>query len=130
MKTWLIYEGASGRILTRMRGSEPTEDELQGAMYIEGDAENIKDVYVQNAVLTQRPSLFLTTSSTSFTTEGSFIVTGIPQGTLVVNPEENVVVDDGEFEFSVTLPGTYKIRFEKFPYLPKEYVLDVNNSPA
>lgn len=30
-------------------------------------------------------------------------------------------VTDGIFEFTIALPGTYKVRAESFPYLPKEW---------
>ena len=46
-------------------------------------------------------------------------IAGIPEGTTVQFEGESWVVDDGEIEFSFTMPGTFDIKLSRFPYMPK-----------
>ena len=123
MKTWITYED-NGRIRGRMTGTEPTTEELAGRNYLEGNA-NTATHYILDGEVTPRPAFPITVSPTSFTTDETFTITGIPFGAIVTTPDGNESIEDGELEWSVTLAGQYRIELNQFPYLPEVWKLDV-----
>ena len=54
-----------------------------------------------------------------------WIVSDLPVGSIVTVNDIVTVVNDGSFEFSVDLPGTYTFKFDPFPYLEEEVSIEV-----
>lgn len=48
-------------------------------------------------------------------------ITGLPTPCTITVDGASYEVTDGVFEFTVDISGTYKIKAEAFPYLPKEW---------
>lgn len=53
------------------------------------------------------------------------VVSGLPEGTVVLWPDEEITVeDDGQFEYSVNYPGSYVFRLGHPIYLAKEITIE------
>lgn len=133
MANWVVYN-TNGLILYRLMGTEPSEDELSGNKYIEvveGDGNsNFKyvDVSVDPPVVIPRPTFFLIESANEFPVTGNFTVSRVPVGATLYHPDGETIIDDGEFEWDSALPGEYYLHLSLFPYLDKEWVLEVTNT--
>lgn len=83
--------------------------------------------YVVNRKVVARPPMGLSLDKPVISADAVDVVTvsGVPVGTLLrVNGRKEGVVTDGTVEFSTDIPGQYRLRFQLFPYLTEEIVVD------
>jgi hypothetical protein len=69
-----------------------------------------------------RPEMGVTPNKLTIFADGEdlFILTGLPTP-CTVTVDNTYEIDDGEFGFPTTIPGTYKVKVESFPYITKEW---------
>lgn len=89
----------------------------------------IDDFFIQAGAVSPRPVMKLRLIKDRIATgdNDAAYIRGIPHGarfTIVVDGHESVpllddIINDTVMEFSAPAPGTYKITFEKFPYLAR-----------
>lgn len=102
----------------------PTAAELKGNNYLEADG-NVTSDYIVNGKVVLRPKLPANASSTTFTVNEAFTVTNIPAGTTLIHPDGVDIINDGELEWSCTIPGIYTLTLRKFPYLDEAFNVEV-----
>jgi hypothetical protein len=79
------------------------------------------DFYTETFVA--RPEMGVTPNKLTIFADGEdlFILTGLPTPCTVTVDNNTYEIDDGEFGFPTTIPGTYKVKVESFPYITKEW---------
>lgn len=70
-----------------------------------------------------RPEMTATPNKLTITADGTdtFILTGLPIPCTVTVDDATYEVNDGEFGFPTTLPGTYIVKAIAFPYVEKTW---------
>jgi hypothetical protein len=116
---YILYARTNGRIIQKSSNSSGVSMDILNnlnpeANALEYDGEgNWNSHYVLNEVVTERPSMSLTTIG--------LITTGVPAGTsvTVTDSDFNITVytiTDGEADMTGSSPGTYQLLFKNFPY--------------
>lgn len=126
MKTGLIYEKNSGRIL--MTVVAPDEEGVLLQKMGREDLEAIMDAnsngrefYIQNGAPVERPEMKLSIKGDVYLDVGEVLkVEDIPKGTEVIYPAGIATVDDGFIEWSAVEPGSYYFKFINFPMKEEE----------
>lgn len=81
--------------------------------------------YVDCGVISTRPAMPGSLNKTCIRADGTDYATvlGLPKPCTVTFCETPYEIDDGEFCFTVDLPGTYEITVEAFPFLPAKFTV-------
>jgi hypothetical protein len=90
----------------------------EGEFIYLGEAdENLQ--FISSGVAVDRPTNPATLTDT--------VLTNVPQGTTVTVHSTSVTCDDGEVELSFEYPGTYTAKLECWPYLDKEFTIEITS---
>ena len=127
---YTIYENTTGKVLRLLQC--PSEFIDLNVTNTEAYLENTTlsdSQYVVNGTPTPRPEMSITASGSSILANGSDVITfqNIPTNSqcFIVGPINNeVTITDGTLDFVTNQVGTYTIKFECFPYLEKEFVIN------
>ena len=89
---------------------------------IEGIADDVTQ-YIVDYIVCDRPAFPGVLSSSSIIADGvdGVTISSLPNPTLVMINGSNYEVTDGIFEFTLDIPGKYKILCQAFPYQDKEF---------
>jgi hypothetical protein len=71
-----------------------------------------------------RPNFPCTVDKTTALTDESITISRVPAATIIIVDEQEESAE-GEFVFSIDLPGTYVIKLECFPFVPRVYTVTI-----
>lgn len=73
-----------------------------------------------------RPEISVEPSKTMFMADGmdSIAISGLPIPSTIKVDTEEYMIEDGEFEFTVDMPGVFHITCKAFPHIPKTWVVE------
>lgn len=129
----VVYDVYSGKICGIVECPDSCINSLRDGLLIEQQEDFIdaelavdSDIYyvlLPTMVITTRPDMVAALSSTNMLANGIDTVTSsnLPIPCTITIDDTTYTVDDGIFEFTTDLAGTYTIKAEAFPYLPKEW---------
>lgn len=123
MPVYSIYDLTTGRILAQIIGR--LSFGTLGHGIVEGGMDP-ETTYVnpETNEVEPRPEMPSTPGTTELEAgvDEYFRVDNIPEGALLKYPGNNEeVIDDGFFEWTTDLPGTFEFTLELFPYQPVTY---------
>lgn len=125
MPVYTIYNTATGAVLAQIIGRMAFGMEHIGDGIYEGDINpNTHYINPETGEVEPRPAMPSTPGTTELEAgvEEYFRVDNIPEGTLLKYPGDlEEVIDDGFFEWTTDLPGTFEFTLELFPYQPVTY---------
>lgn len=123
---YYVYNSGTGVIL-RAGTCSPTQVAVQaltGEIAVEGFADDSLH-YNTGGVRTDRPTFDFDVFS-SVPVNVDLVIVAVPVGVTVYADGVELGVTDGtDTEWSSTQPGTYTLRFSKFPYIDKEFQVEV-----
>jgi hypothetical protein len=129
----IIYETINGKIL---RNVEMPDDYIS---YQVGEGESFLEVsklihdgecYVKDGILTVRDIQKTSLNKLIIDADGidELLLSNVPSGVIKINNDTTNDAISGAIEntdtFSTTIPGTYKIKIESFPYLDFEATIE------
>ena len=86
---------------------------------------DVDRAYVKGGQLVARPALPIPENRRVKADGQETIRFAVPPGTIAEIDGEEHVIEDGIFEFSATVPDTYKVKIrECFPFLPKSFSIE------
>ena len=124
MKNYIVYTNAGVILRT---GVCPQDSLLLQAVesdsYVTEGIANDVTQWVDNGTVKDKEEFPAIISTLTLEANGldSVSILGLPTPCTIKIDDNVYEVEDGEFEFTTDLPGTYKIKAESFPYLPKEW---------
>jgi len=121
------YESPTGKILGVIYADTP--ESLSGWLIENPTIRLIPGVfstdqyYIAEFTACPRPIINTDVSKNVLSADGidSVVISSLPWPCTVTVDNISYSVQDSIFEFTTNLPGTYKVRVEAFPYLPKEW---------
>lgn len=128
--TYLIYETASGRILSRegRQAADLFEGLEVGQEVFFGSADDVTN-YIDLATNTiqTKPDMGCLISATGVLANSTAqaVISNVPAGAeAFMNYTSIGVVNDGTLELTFDEPGTHTVRLELFPYLDTEFTIN------
>ena len=124
---YTIYDN-TGKILWVTYPSDEYKDPSTIAPefnYLEGEGSGDTQ-YIDNGVITDRPSMNLSVDKTTIVANGTdeATISNIPSGATATCEGESLTIDDGELVFTADTAGIYTIKFECWPYLDEEVTIN------
>jgi hypothetical protein len=123
MPTYTKYASRTGKILGILSIPESWYDENSTLLY-EGEF-NGATHYIANGEPTERPIMYVSADTDTIRADGveCITITGIEEGASIniTGPVDDIstIKDDSDaLTISATVPGTYFLTIELFPYLP------------
>ena len=115
VETRTYYDAVSGEILTTLTGpADNLDDNKVGIPYLLTKGDPLTQyVDVVNEVFITRPTFGYSDRTVSVDTDTIF--TGVPVGTLVIHPDGETTVNDGQVNWQCDEAGDYTLIFQKFP---------------
>jgi hypothetical protein len=73
-----------------------------------------------------RPKISVEPNKTLLMADGtdSIIISGLPIPSTIKVDTQEYIIEDGEFEFTVDMPGVFHITCTAFPHMPKTWVVE------
>lgn len=129
LKTFAIYDVESGAIRGRLI-APPAEVQInrrpgEAALPVEDQSVSEATHYILGGQFTPRPIMGLDIPTLAVGVGEPVVIDGVPPDTTCYHPDGVSTIDDGQVEWSATLPGRYQLRFENFPYRDAEVWIEV-----
>jgi hypothetical protein len=129
MKEFIYFYYNTGAIFQTVKSSSPisTQGTPSGLGVIDGNCDidksyiDIYDYYVLKSK-TESPATIDKTTIPANSID-TCIISNVPNPSTVTIASTSEIVTDGEFEFTIDLPGIYKVKIESVAYLDKTFTV-------
>lgn len=119
MSNYTVYDPTTGDIKFNLIGSVVEGDVPEGLEVVEGQYDS-QQYYFDSGEFIERPVMQPTYSPEQVPVGEYFLVENIPEGVTLTTPDaQQIVIDDGFFEWSTDFPGNYQFELTKHPYLSR-----------